>query len=127
MNWTSIAAVVAVVILGAVVLLQLALAAGVPWGHLAWGGRDRVLPGGRRAASLVAAAVLAMAGWVVLARAGIVWPGPEPTWVRVGAWIFCGLFALNTVGNLASASRWERAVMTPSTAILVVCFAVVGL
>lgn len=105
---------------------QVLLALGAPLGHVAWGGGPPRLPTRLRWASLGAAFILALAGWIVLARADVVEPGPEPPWVRAFTWIFAGLFALNTVGNLASGSSLERRVMTPLTLALTICFTLVA-
>ena len=43
--------------------------------------------------------------------------------VTILLWFFVGLFALNTVGNLASTSFWEMVIFTPMTALLSVLFA----
>jgi hypothetical protein len=119
-------AVVAAVVLAAGCGFQVMLAAGAPLGHLAWGGAARRLPGRLRWASLAAACVLALAGWIILARADLVTPGSTAPWVRVGTWIFAAVFALNSAGNLASASGLERRVMTPLTLVLTMCFALVA-
>jgi len=59
------AAVVAYVLLGALAVLQIALAAGAPLGHLAWGGKYRVLPRGLRIASAVSVLVYALFAWII--------------------------------------------------------------
>lgn len=110
----------------AVIALQGALAAGLPWGEAAWGGRHRVLPPKLRVGSAAAAVILVAAGWVLLARAELVAPGAEPLWVRVAAWVLAALFALSTLGNLASKSRIERRLMTPAAAATAACFLVVA-
>src|SRR6185369_13186591 len=69
-------AIAAAIVLGLLVVFQLLLAAGLPLGRAAWRGKYRVLPTGLRWASLAAAGVLGVAAWVVLARAGVVAPGP---------------------------------------------------
>ena len=115
-------AIVAVILLGLILILQVLLAAGFPLGHCAWRGQYRVLPAALRWASLAAAGVLGLAAWVVLARAGLVAPGADPAVVSVATWVFVGFFGLNTVGNLASRSAAERLVMTPVTALLTGCF-----
>jgi hypothetical protein len=120
---TTLAGIVAAIVLGAIVLLQLLLAAGLPLGHLAWGGRHRVLPPPRRIGSVVSAALLGGAAWVALAAAGVVrGAGPDASWPRIACWVLAGLLAVNTLGNLASSSRAERLVMTPLTVVLVACF-----
>lgn len=120
-------AVVAAIVLGLVMTLQLLLAAGFPLGQAAWGGQDQVLPTSLRWASLATVAVLALAIWVVLARAGLAAPGARSVFVGVTTWIFVGFLSLNTLGNIASSSATERYVMTPVALLLVVCFVVVAL
>lgn len=63
---------------------------------------------------------------MLLARAGLAPPGPGAAAVRTGAWAFTGLFALSTLGNLASRSRGERLVMAPLAAAIALSFAVVA-
>jgi hypothetical protein len=123
---THAAAVVATAILAAVILLQALLVAGLPLGHAAWGGEHRVLPTKLRVGSAVAIGMLAAGSAVALAGADLIAPGPIGP-VRFAAWAFAALFALNTLGNLASRSQVERLVMTPLTALLVACFVTIGL
>lgn len=120
-------AVLAAIVLLVMSLFHLALAAGLPWGVAAWGGTHRLLPAKLRVGSAAAAAILACAVLVVLARAGLVVPGAHSMFVRVAAWAFAAYFALNALGNLSSSSRVERVVMTPVAVLLAVCFAIVVL
>lgn len=120
-------AIVAAVVLGLVMVLQALLVAGLPFGQAAWRGQYRVLPHALRWASLATVAVLGLAAWVVLARAGLIAPGTEQVAVRVATWVFAGFFSLNTVGNIASRSKVERYAMTPVTVLLVICFIAVAL
>ena len=115
-------ALVATLVLGLVIVLQVLLAAGFPLGHAAWRGQYRVLPNALRWASLATAGVLGLAAWVVLARAGLVAPGAEAVAVQVATWVFAGFFC-----NVASHCRVERYAMTPVTVLLVICFIVVAL
>jgi hypothetical protein len=71
-----------------------------------------------RLGSLAAVAILVAAGWILLARAGMVAPGAEPVAVRIVAWIFAAYFGLNVLMNLLSRSPIERAIMTPAAALL---------
>src|SRR5215207_7547486 len=102
------AAIVASTVLVLVMILQLLLAAGLPLGRAAWRGQHRVLPRGLRWASLATVGVLGLAAWVVLARVGLAEPGAAQAVVPVAAWVFAGLFALNTLGNITSQSVVER-------------------
>lgn len=125
---TLYAALLATLILAAIIILQLLVAAGLPLGKAVWGGaHSGVLPARLRLSSLAAAAILALAAWMILARSGILAPGPEPIGVRIATWVFAGFFVLNTLGNVMSKSPVERKVMTPATVVLALCFALVSL
>lgn len=105
--------VAAACLLGVVILFQLALAAGAPWGAAAYGGRavqdDGRLPTGYRVASAATAVFLAGALWLVLAASGVISAAPlSENLLDVGIWVLVGLFALNTVGNLAGRHPVER-------------------
>lgn len=118
-------------ILALVALVQLAAALGAPIGAHVYGGRaagsGEALPVGYRIASLLTVAVLLAAGWVVLARAGIVAvPAMDSTLAVAGTWVIAGFLVLNTVGNLASTSaieRWGFGAATAVAAILTVIVA----
>jgi hypothetical protein len=106
---------------------QAALAAGLPAAQYAWGGQfSGTLPPVYRWASLASAAMLALAAWVALARADIARPGSGARPVRIAAWAITAFLALNTLGNLMSASPAERQVMTPLSLMLFACFAMVA-
>jgi hypothetical protein len=73
------------------------------------GAVDGVLPGSYRVMSAVAAVVLLLAAWIVLARAGMVPRGPlGPGFLRGAVWFIVGYLALNTVMNLLSSHPGER-------------------
>jgi hypothetical protein len=76
----------------------------------------------------IAAAILAGAALVVLARAGVIgWPAEARGMLSPAAWLIAGYMGLNTLGNLASKSRLERTVLASVTAILAVLCAYVAL
>jgi hypothetical protein len=105
--------VVAACLLVVVVLFQFALAAGAPWGAAAYGGRavqdDGRLPTRYRVASAGTAFILTGALWLVLAAGAVISSTPlSENVLGVGVWILVGLFALNTVGNLAARHPVER-------------------
>ncbi len=123
---SRVAAVVATCALILLIGFQTLLAMGLPLGKAAWGGEHRVLPASLRWASLAAVFVLALAAWMLLARAGLMPPGSDARIVRVLTWCFSGYFALNVVMNLLSKSTLEKMIMTPTAAILVACFFLVS-
>lgn len=123
----AIATWVALAGLGLLVVFQLLLALGLPLGHLAWGGQHRRLPRTLRLASLVAAALLVGAVLCVLERAAVAHAIGSDAVARGGVWGFAALFALSTVGNLASKSDLERRTGTPLALILTVALVVIAL
>ena len=73
-----------------VFLFQIALAAGMPWGHLAMGGRyPGKFPPNMRVGAVIQGVLIAFLGVVVLSRAGVAFPGLSNLsniliWVAVG-------------------------------------------
>ena len=118
------AAFAAVALLAALGCFQAALAAGLPVAEYAWGGRfSGTLPMAYRWASIAALPMLALAAWVILARADIARPGSGARPIRIAAWAITAFLALNALGNLMSASPAERVVMTPLSLLLCACCA----
>ncbi|WP_349627041.1 hypothetical protein [Leifsonia sp. C5G2] len=118
MTVASAALLLLCVLLAALALFQLALVAGAPWGRLAWGGADRVLPARRRVASAVAIVLYALFAAVFLAVAGMIASGLPDVVVRVLAWVIVAYLALGTVMNALSRSRPERYAMAPLSGLL---------
>lgn len=121
------AAVLACVLLAALAVLQLCLALGAPWGRFVWGGRhDGRLPTGLRVGSAVSIALYALFATVVLDRAGLTDLMPDDV-DGPGIWVLVAYLALGVVVNGISHSRSERAVMTPTVLVLLICAVVVAL
>lgn len=101
------------------ILFEIALAAGMPWGEFAWGGSfPGVLPVNMRIASGVSASLLLVFVWVVLIRAGLVFPAWQPLSRKLvwGVVVYC---ALGMIANAATPSFWERIIWLP---VLTICF-----
>jgi hypothetical protein len=123
---TQTAAVVATAVLAGLAVLQAGLAAGRPWGRLAWGGQHEVLPPGLRRGSVVSIVIYALFAAVILTAADLV--GVLPRGVAdVGIWVLTGYFLLGVVTNGISRSRLERAVMTPVSLVLALCCLAIAL
>ena len=105
-------AVLGTVLLGALAVLQVLLAAGAPWGRLAWGGQHVVLPRRLRIGSATSVVLYVAIALVLLQRADAVSVLPHGL-VGVLIWVLTGYFALGVVMNAVSRSRPERLVMTP--------------
>ena len=124
----TIAAGIAVVLLGAIVVFQIALALGVPWGSAAWGGQyPGVLPTRLRVASAVAALVVyPLTIVLVLSTAGWVQVGLLDDLGSLPLWILAALLALGAVANFASRSPRER-IWGPVALVVAICFVVLAL
>ena len=126
MTLVELAAVAAAVLMMAVAAFQVALAAGLPLGNATMGGRaasvDGVLQPPYRAIALGSAAVLVLAAWTVLGRAGTVPIFISDQALAWGAWVVAGFMALNTLTNLSGRhplERWGMASITLAAALLV--------
>jgi hypothetical protein len=65
------AAVAAAIGFAGIAVFEMALAAGAPWGHAAWGGAQADLSAAQRIGSAIAVVVWAAAALIVLGRAGL--------------------------------------------------------
>ena len=124
-----IATIAFVTLIGLLVLFQLALAFGAPWGRLAWGGQHPgVLPLGYRIASGVSIQIYGFIALLALDRAGA--PDVFPNVVsQVGIWLVFAYLTLGVVMNAISRSKPERYAMTPvalALAILALLIALSG-
>lgn len=115
---TAAAAIAFTVIMVGLAVFQVALIAGAPIGHFAWGGQDRVLPRAKRIGSAISIVLYALFAGVVLQRAGLVRLVPVEAVVDVGAWVLVGYFALGIVMNAMSRSKPERWTMVPVCVVL---------
>lgn len=113
------AAKVFAVLTAVVILFQLALAAGAPWGEYAMGGAfPGTYPPVMRISAVVQAAILAGVAAIVLARAGVAFPGWRP---RRLAWAVVVLLAVGVVLNLVTPSGMERLIWAPVVVLLFLC------
>ena len=86
-----------------IALFQVALAAGVDWGHAAWGGADAELSSAQRIGSAAAALIWAAAAVLVLGRAGFLGSDRSRTGSsRWGTWAAAALSGMGALANFAS-------------------------
>lgn len=120
-------AVVFVAVLVLLVLFQLALAGGAPWGRFAWGGQHPgTLPTGFRIASAFSILVYGFIAVLALDRAGMLDVFPEG-FSRIGIWVVFAYLALGVVMNAISRSKPERYLMTPVALVLAVLALLIAL
>jgi uncharacterized membrane protein len=93
---------------------ELALAAGAPLGHAAWGGSEANLMTGQRVVSAISAVFWIAAIFVVRGRdAG----RPERRY-RWGTWALVIVLGVAALANVASDSRWENYLLAPVAIVL---------
>jgi hypothetical protein len=126
MNMKRIAAFIYALVSAGVVAFQIALAVGAPWGAFAMGGAfPGQFPPALRIAALVQAILLGGMVFVVLARAGLIFP----SWLRVSRWLVWLVVAFATLSlflNLITPSAGERAIWAPTALLLLLSSAFVA-
>lgn len=107
---------VCLVVFGLVTIFHLSVITGLISYSIVWGGRlesDAQM----YAFETVSLFINLLLLWVVAMRGGYAKVLFSRTTIHVLLWIFAALFALNTLGNLASTSIFEKIVFTPLTLI----------
>ena len=113
------------VLAGVVILVQLGMASGLPWGELTWGGAyPGVLPLHMRGASLCSALLLLAFAYEVSARAALVRRRLKTSAKTI--WVVVGYSALGAFMNTITPSFWERVIWFPVTLGLLACSFVVA-
>lgn len=109
-----------------VIAFQLALALGAPWGELTMGGANPGrLPPAMRAAAFASAALIAVSGAIVAARAGLM----LPRWHRRSrrlVWVVVAYLVVAAVLNAITPSARERALWLPVVLVMLGCAVVVA-
>jgi hypothetical protein len=112
------AAVAAAVGFAGIAVFEIALAAGAPWGHAAWGGAHAHLSAAQRTGSAVAVVVWAAAALIVLGRAGLWSAGRRTRLFGRGTWFLAGVSVIAALMNFASHSHWENLIFGPAALVL---------
>ena len=114
------------VVAAGVILFQLALAAGAPWGEFAVGGASPgQFPPTLRVTAVIQAALIVGMVTVVLARAGIFFTG----WMRRARWLIWVVVGYGVIGlilNLITPSAGERALWAPVALVMLVSSVIVA-
>ena len=121
-----VAAVVAAIGFAGIAIFQLALAAGAPWGHAAWGGANARLSTAQRSASAAAVVFYAAAALIVLGRAGMLRARGNAALFRWGIWFLAVAMAIGALPNFASQSRWENLIFGPLALVLAILCVIVA-
>ena len=122
----STAAIIYAVLMVIVILFQLALTLGAPWGEASMGGKFKgKYPPKMRVVSLVNSLVLVFLLLVVLIRSGVLYPEFQ-TRTQFTFWFVLGFTALSTVMNWITPSKIEKYIWGPVTTLQLVCILVIA-
>ena len=124
---TTVAALVFAAVTAGVVVFQLALALGAPWGEYAMGGRSfGRFPPAMRVAAVAQAVLLTLIAVVVLADARLVLPWLAPTFPWL-IWFVVAFSAVSVVLNTLTPSARERRIWAPVALVMLVSSLIVAL
>ncbi|WP_405131695.1 hypothetical protein MHB43_08200 [Paenibacillus sp. FSL H8-0317] len=120
-------AIVFTVLIMIVILFQIALAAGLPWGEYAMGGKfPGKYPISMRFACIVQIAILAFMGIIVLSKSGLLLPGWS-SFSDIAIWFIVGYLVLGTILNLITRSVWERRIWAPVTLLMLITSIIIAI
>jgi len=110
-----------------VVGFQVALAAGLPWGTLTWGGKyPGRLPPAIRGVAAASAVLMVVFAVVVISRAELAFSGLLSV-ANVGIWIVVACSAVGAVANAVTKSRCERILWLPVTLLMLASSLIVAI
>jgi hypothetical protein len=114
----TIAAIIFTILITFVILFQLGLLIGMPWGEYAMGGRfPGTYPWKMRLVAIVQIIILFFFAFVVLVRAEIIHSRYSELSMTV-IWFVVGFFVLSSVLNLITPSKKERNLWAPTSILL---------
>lgn len=115
---TRLMAAVFLALTAGIVLFQLALILGAPWGHLTQGGQYQgALPLAGRAFAGVSILVLALMAWIVAGRGGMV----DEVFPRWSIWVVIAYLVVAVLLHLLTPSAAERITWLPVIGVQLAC------
>lgn len=124
---STVAAQIFTALVFLVVIFQAALAVGMPWGKLTWGGRfPGQLPGYMRGVAIISTVLLIAFALVVVIRAGALLPEGQPV-SRKLVWVVVAYCVFGVLANTFTPSRWERIVWLPVVLTMLICSLIVAM
>ncbi|WP_410511517.1 hypothetical protein PaeBR_15720 [Paenibacillus sp. BR2-3] len=116
----SISAIIFSTLIGIVILFQLALAAGMPWGSYAMGGKfPGKYPPAMRMACLFQVIILTLLASIVLSKSGLIFPGWY-SFTKSAIWFVVIFSVTATILNFITRSVWERRIWAPVSLLLLI-------
>ena len=124
---TTVPAYTFCVFTAVIVIFQLALALGAPWGEMAMGGKyPGRFPPTLRVAAVVQLLLLLFVALIVLVRAEIVF-GEYLEFSRSAVWFVVALLVVSSILNIVTPSKKERMFGAPIAIILLICSSIVAI
>ncbi len=122
----TISAIVFTAFIAIVILFQIALAAGVPWGSYAMGGKfPGKFPPTMRIASLIQVIILTFITSIVLIKSGLIFPDWH-AFTKAAIWFVVAFSVIATVMNLITRSVWERRLWAPVSVLMLITSMIVA-
>lgn len=123
----TISAYIFSVLIAVVVLFQLALALGAPWGAMAMGGKfPGRFPAAMRIVAVIQAGLLIFIALIVLTRAGVVFTEYADI-SKTAIWGIVIFSLIGTILNIITPSKKERMLWAPVSFTLLICCSVVAM
>ncbi|MFX0031020.1 MAG: hypothetical protein ACFE8B_17530 [Candidatus Hermodarchaeota archaeon] len=116
-----IATIFLIILFSIMSVFQALLAIGLPFGHLAYGGKYKKLPTNLRIMSVVAIGIFIFGIIAVLERVELINIFNNPVVSLVTVWILAGYSTLNVLMNIMSRNKWEKRIMTPVAITIATC------
>lgn len=115
------------VVFGAIAMMTVLVACGLPLGEFTMGGQHKILPKKFRIAAVILVAIQIFAMIIILQAGGFI-----PLWLsfKVTKYIcffFAAYLSLNTIMNIISKSKKEKYGITPLSLIAAICFWITAL
>ncbi len=122
-----IAAILLIILFIIMSVFQFLLVLGLPFGHLAYGGKYKKLPKKLRIMSVVAIGIFIFSSIIVLERVELIKIFNNPIVSLVTVWILAVYSTLGVLMNLISRSKWEKRIMTPIAIVIALCCFIVAI
>lgn len=123
----TISAIVFSALIAIVILFQLSLAAGMPWGSYAMGGKfPGKFPPTMRIASLIQVILLSFIASIVLTKSGLLFP-EWSSFSNAAIWFVVAFSVMATVLNLITRSVWERRIWAPVSLLMLITSIIVAM
>jgi hypothetical protein len=116
----TISAIVFSILIGVLILFQLCLTLGMPWGEASMGGKyPGKYPPKMRFVSLLNSFILSIIAIIVLVKADIVLPHLKPV-SNIAIYFVVGFSAVATILNTITTSKIERKIWAPVAMVLLI-------